>query len=265
LHFQREVVAAETVKFSNRFDELSKMLSKEQRSLFRFLFKKKIERLTNELEQTRFDMEAIKEVENESYLNITYEYESTELKEKYSDLISAFTTLKSSSKIWDMTYSKLNTETKAAAHTLMSRDEVTFSFDSIKVLQTNEKSFHFQNSNGGDFYFYPTFVLYFKDKEDLAILDYNDLQLNYSEARFLEDGSEIPSDTKVVGETWYRVNKDGSPDKRFVNNYRIPIVLYGSIHLKSESGVNELYYVSSVDKAKHFYEQYRYYQQSLKK
>ncbi|KFF06101.1 hypothetical protein [Flavobacterium reichenbachii] len=264
LHFQRETVGTEAIKYSKSLDFLSQELNKTQKSFFRFLFKKKIQRLTYEVEQNRNDLDAIKEVEKESYLNITYEYSSIKLKEKYSDLISAFTTLKGSSKIWDMTYSERNMETKSAAQTSMSRNEVEFSFNSIKGLQTNEKSFQFENFNGGDFYFYPNFVIYFKTKEDIAILDYNDLQLDYSVSRFLEESQDIPADTKIVGETWYRVNKDGSPDKRFVNNYTIPIVEYGSIHLKTESGVNELYYISDIQKANHFSEQYNFYQELLK-
>ncbi|HEU4472505.1 MAG TPA: hypothetical protein VFR58_15535, partial [Flavisolibacter sp.] len=236
---------------------------RKQKSPFKFLFKKKIRNLIQEVEQSKVDLDAVKSFENESYLNINYEYETRELREKYSDLISAFTTLKSSEKIWDMTYSERNTETKAAAQTSMSRNEVTFSFDSIQVIQTSEKTFHFENFNGGDFYFYPSFIIYFKSKEDIAILDYNDLHLKYSESRFLEEGRNIPLDTITVGETWYRVNKDGSPDRRFANNYKIPIVLYGSIHLKTESGVNELYYVSDAKKAKHFCEQYQLYQYLL--
>lgn len=167
LYFQRETIATEAIKYSKSLDSLSLELNKTQKSFFSFLLKKKIERLINEVEQNRTDLEAIKEVEKESYLNITYEYGSIELKEKYSDLISAFTTLKGSSKIWDMTSSERNMETKSAAATTMSRNEVTFSFDSIKGLETNEKSFQFENFNGGDFYFYPSFVIYFKLKKIL--------------------------------------------------------------------------------------------------
>jgi hypothetical protein len=264
LHFQRKFVTEEANIFAARHKELTHQLDKTQNSFFKFLYKKKIIRLKNEVEQVMIDLEATKEVERESYLNISYTFDSTELKDKYSDLISAFTALKSSQKIWDMTYSERNLETKAAAHTSMQRNEVKFSYGSIDVIQTTEKSFWFENFNGGDFYFYPSFILYFKSKEDIAILDYNDLHVNYTDSKFLEENNEIPSDSKVIGETWYRVNKDGTPDKRFVNNYKMPIVLYGSLHLKTESGINELYYISDATKAKHFSDQYKLYQSLLK-
>lgn len=265
LHSQREVLSKETKRHTENHNVLEEKLMTSQNSFFKFLFKKKIRKLTEEVEKSKTELDSLKDVESESYLNITYEFDTNELRGKYSDLISAFTTLKNAKKIWDMTYSERNWETKAAAQTSMSRNEVSFTFDSIQVIQTTEKSFRFENYNGGDFYFYPSFIVYFKSKEDIAVLDYNDLFLEYSESRFLEEGKDIPSDTEVIGETWYRVNKDGSPDRRFVNNYKIPIVLYGSLHFKTSSGINELYYISDANKAKHFCEQYTFYQSILRK
>lgn len=263
LHSQRSVLSKEVARHSEIHSQLQEKLERTQSSFFKFLFKKKISKLTEEVEQTQVDLDSIRDVESESYLNITYKFDNNLLKGSYSDLLSAFTTLKTSSKIWDITYSERNFETKAAAQTSMTRNEVSFDFGSIRVIQTLEKSFRFENFNGGDFYFYPSFIVYFKSKEDIAILDYKDLQLEYSESRFLEEGKDIPTDTKVIGETWYRVNKDGSPDRRFVDNYKIPIVLYGSLHFKTDSGINEIYYISDDAKAKHFYEQYIFYKAKL--
>lgn len=140
------------------------------------------------------------------------------------------------------------------------RNEITFNFDTLEIIKTSDKVLHFENYNGGDFYFYPNFIIYFKSKDEIAIIDYCELYLEYSEMQFLEEEKDIPADAKIIGETWYRVNKDGSPDKRFVNNYKIPIVLYGTIHLKTESGVNELYYISNIQNAKHFCAQLQQYQ-----
>jgi len=263
LYYQREIITDEVAKLSEKHRTLNGQYLKTKNSIFRFLYKKKLLRLTEELEESRIALEAVKRAQTESYLNIRYEFETVEFKDKYSDLVSAFISLKNSDKIWDMTYSEANTDTKAAAQTSMHRNEVAFSIESIPAIKTNEKSFYFENYNGGDFYFYPSFIIYFKTKDDIAVLDYSDLQLHYSEARFLEESKNIQTDTEIVGETWYRVNRDGSPDKRFVNNYKIPIVLYGSIHIKTESGINELYYISDFQKAKHFCEQYKLYQSML--
>ena len=48
----------------------------------------------------------------------------------------------------------------------------------------------------------------------------------------------VPKDSQVVGQTWQYVNKSGGPDKRFKNNRRLPICLYGELELHSASGLN---------------------------
>jgi len=87
----------------------------------------------------------------------------------------------------------------------------------------------------------------------------------FEKTRFLEEQKDIPADSTIVGETWYRVNKDGSPDKRFVSNYKIPVVLYGSLHFKTASGVNEMYYISDATKAEHFVAQFNHYQSLVRR
>lgn len=47
--------------------------------------------------------------------------------------------------------------------------------------------------------------------------------------------SEVSSDTKVIKRTWLKVNKDGSPDKRFKGNRQLPICKYGYIVMKAEN------------------------------
>ncbi|MGM1427803.1 hypothetical protein ACS126_01000 [Sphingobacterium lactis] len=264
LHHQRNVISVEGEKYLLEITSLKTKLNRIDKSFFRFLFKNKISLLKEQIKLKEEEHLSIKHIEEESYLKINFKFDQIMVKEAYSDLISAFTDLKYSHKIWDMIYSERNSETKAAAGTTMERSEVRFKFDSIKSILTNEKSFCFENFNGGDFYFYPSFIIYFKNHEDIAIIDYNDLIIKYSEIRYLEESQNIPNDTFILGETWYRVNKDGSPDRRFTDNFQIPIVSYGSIQLQTISGINELYYISDPRKAKHFCEQYYRYQDLLK-
>ena len=55
--------------------------------------------------------------------------------------------------------------------------------------------------------------------------------------RFIER-EKVPKDAKVVDYTWQYVNKSGGPDKRFQNNKKIPICLYGEMEIKSATGLN---------------------------
>ncbi|HUA82098.1 MAG TPA: hypothetical protein VL997_17095, partial [Dyella sp.] len=45
---------------------------------------------------------------------------------------------------------------------------------------------------------------------------------------------------QIISHTWKHPNKDGGPDRRFNNNYQIPVCRYEALHLSSASGLNEL-------------------------
>ncbi|PZA12124.1 hypothetical protein DNX69_08875 [Rhodopseudomonas palustris] len=87
-------------------------------------------------------------------------------------------------------------------------------------------------------YFLPDVVLVAHGKK-IGAIDYNDLKLHWQESNFIEEGS-VPSDAKVVGQTWKHPNKSGGPDRRYKDNWQIPICRYEALHLSSNSGLNEL-------------------------
>ena len=68
--------------------------------------------------------------------------------------------------------------------------------------------------------------------------------VNYSEIDFKFGiqpyAGEIgaPKETEIMRYTWLRVNKDGSPDRRFKDNRQIPIYKLGAIYMTSTSGLN---------------------------
>jgi hypothetical protein len=55
----------------------------------------------------------------------------------------------------------------------------------------------------------------------------------------------------------------GSPDRRFANNYQIPILKYGDIRLTSSGGLNEAYMVSNATLAQGFAAALTTFQQAL--
>lgn len=260
IHYQKKTFDTELNAMQRSQSELSQQLSKYETSWFRFFYKKRILLTADRLTEVNSKIDQLKAVIAESYVNLDFQFESTRLRDTFSDLCSSFATLKSASVIWDVVYQQLNLDTKAAASTSVTRNEVKIDFKGIDIIKTTERVLHVENFNGGDFYFYPNFIVYFKNNDEIALIDYTDLYVLYSDQLFLEERTVIPADTIVVGETWYRVNKDGSPDKRFVSNYKIPKVIYGSLHYKTTSGINEMYYVSDAKKAKHFSEQFVRYQ-----
>ena len=111
-------------------------------------------------------------------------------------------------------------------------------------------------------YIYPAFIIITTDKKEFGLINIKDFELAFSQQRFLEE-EKIPSDTKVVDKTWAKVNKNGTPDKRFVGNYEIPIVSYGKLEIKSKSGLNESYSFSSFEKSEEFVKTFTDYQTTL--
>jgi Protein of unknown function (DUF4236) len=99
-------------------------------------------------------------------------------------------------------------------------------------------------------YFLPDVVLV-EGKKLFGAVGCPDLQIRWQESNFIEDGS-VPSDAKVIGYTWKYPNKSGGPDRRFNNNYQIPLCRYEVIHLTSKTGLNELVELSKTGVAPTF-------------
>jgi hypothetical protein len=99
-------------------------------------------------------------------------------------------------------------------------------------------------------YFFPDRILVL-DGSEVGAVGYEQLVVEASAVRFVEEES-VPSDTTVVGSTWKYVNKKGGPDRRFKDNRELPIAIYGEVHLKSATGLNEALQVSRKNASEHF-------------
>jgi hypothetical protein len=88
------------------------------------------------------------------------------------------------------------------------------------------------------------------------VIDFQDIKGNASLVKFQED-QQVPHDSKVIGQTWAKANKDGSRDKRFANNYQIPIVAYASLSLKSDTGLWEEFQFSNPERLQLFLEAWK--------
>lgn len=79
--------------------------------------------------------------------------------------------------------------------------------------------------------------LFIIQKGTVGALNYSDIQTFTDTVRFIES-ERVPQDATIVDSTWKYVNKSGGPDKRFKDNRKLPICLYGEMKLKSDSGLN---------------------------
>ncbi len=185
-------------------------------------------------------------------------------RETFGKLSEAFESLASCTRIWDIVTEQYSDRraTRSSASRSLERVEVKFSVSEDEVLQTEAKVLRLQNANGADLLVYPGFLM-MAGGGDIALIDLRDIRLACRQVRFVETES-VPPDALVVDQTWAKVNKDGSPDRRFANNYRIPVAGYGGMALKTEDGLNEEYQFSNAEKAQRFAEVFTDYQNKLR-
>ena len=184
---------------------------------------------------------------------------------KYKKLVLAFKNLCNSYKIWDVTSASLQDtiKSRSSAGTLVDKKEVRFGFKKLPDIKYDFDAMFFKNANGADLYFYPNFIVMFSSKQKFAIVGFEELDFYHRSVRFTETG-KIPKDSRVIDKTWAKVNKNGTPDKRFKGNYQIPVVKYGEIQLSTDTGVNEEYEFSNYEFSEDFAIAFKDYQNLLK-
>ncbi|SHM86557.1 Protein of unknown function [Chitinophaga sp. CF418] len=189
----------------------------------------------------------IKEQIDNSCMKMDVEFDP-DLKGKFEVLTDAFKQLSHSEKIWDVTNAEAQNRVAArsAASTLVMKREVAIGIKPIPDIKSEFAPLWLKNANGADLYFYPGFIIMYDSRDHFGIIGLNELEFHYEYVRFVETGT-VPKDSKIIDRTWAKVNKNGSPDKRFKNNYQIPIVRYGCIRLKNRNGLHEEYEFSNYE------------------
>jgi Protein of unknown function (DUF4236) len=173
--------------------------------------------------------------------------------EPYQRLSEAFGGLAKSHKIWNvLAAARIDRAVeRSKAGTLVTRAQVVFSLNSCDLIQCEEAVPHLPNRTGGDMYVYPGFILYKASRRNFALVDFRDVMLTFISTEFTE-ADAIPADAEIVGKTWAKCNKDGSPDRRFVGNHQIPVARYGSLVFRSKDGLDVRYLCSNPRLAEQF-------------
>jgi hypothetical protein len=171
----------------------------------------------------------------------------------YLDLKKEFVQLITCEKIWDNVSSvKLNQiKTKQKASTGVQIEEVEFSLKNIHIIESEHQAFYLQNFNGDNIYIYPSFCLMLSNDLKFIVIDIRELEFKIEEQKMMYI-EEPPSDAEIIEETYIKVNKDGTPDKRFIDNRIVPILKFGRIIIQSKSGLNEVFSFSNFEKANSF-------------
>ncbi len=249
----REELKNEIKETDETYQQLLKELDKKQNGFLSKIFtqKIKVEDIQNKIEETRAYLDDIKKQFEESQADINIHFDK-ELENQYKKVIVAFKWLATSKKVWDITTETVNNETKSSAKTIVNRQEVRFNTESIDFIKSSIPALHFENATGSQIYIYPAFVLTIDSAQNLSLIDINEFDFSFRPQRFLEEKATIPTDTKIIDHTWAKVNKNGTPDMRFVGNYQIPVVKYAEYKLFSNNGINEAYNISNFEFAESF-------------
>ena len=171
----------------------------------------------------------------------------------YAALTRAFGALRSCQRIWDITStSAINrVAERTVATTAIRRTAVRFDIANPLIVKSQHQVLQLGNVAGRDIQIFPGFVMMRDAGHDFALIEYREFHASLRHSNFVEEES-VPSDTQVIGQTWKKANKDGSPDRRFNDNYAIPIVEYGELTLSSPTGLLEAYQFSNVGHAEGF-------------
>ncbi|MEM5504930.1 hypothetical protein WNY81_08710 [Shewanella frigidimarina] len=230
----------------------------------KLLFKEKISHKKQTILNLEGDINTLKSEYEKHQLGLDISL-TDRLESAFGSLDDKFSEIMSTKKVWDVTTSQRTDRVveRTTANSRIERQSVALKrADNSKIL-CDYKALHFENANGGDLNLFPQFM-FIEHNSDFALIDILDIDIHYTLVSFIES-ENVPSDTEIVDHTWAKANKNGDRDKRFADNYQIPVVQYGELHFTSKSGINEVYMFSNPEPAFAFKNTFDEYKQVLLK
>ena len=170
-------------------------------------------------------------------ITLDYDLQDNQLR-RFDELVQQFQGLTKCRQVWRVTLECRQTDKKrnaGASHSVQR--QVTALRTALPDLIKSNLKFPSIPVGKKTIYFAPDAVLIVA-RRSVAALDYDDFEIDARRIKYIED-ARPPRDAAVVGTTWQYVNKGGGPDRRFSNNRRLPICVYGEMDMKSSSGFNE--------------------------
>lgn len=181
-------------------------------------------------------------------MNYTFDEES---KENFEQMNKRWKSLNNSKQLWQLTTTAATKDRKhnAGATNLVIRKKIKVS-ENCPIFFKTDLQFITLSLQNETLIFMPDKILILKGK-DVGAISYDNLYISGKEYRFVEE-EKVPSDASIVDHTWAKVNKDGSPDKRFKGNRQLPICRYGLIQISTDSGMDIRLCCSNYDLIKSF-------------
>lgn len=260
---QKHEVEADLIAAMQLQRQQTDELARRQRSLFRFFMESRIADLEATLPETAAEVERLTEWQGCTHIDVQFET-SAAAKQAYGALVRTFEKLRCSAAVWDVTSDRSTNRVaeRTMASRTLTRTKVGLSYSGSDLIRFDGRAMQFDNANGEEIMIYPGVVIMPRADGAFALIDLREVKLEFNGIQFVEDES-VPGDAKIVGQTWAKVNKDGSPDRRFASNYAIPVCLYGGLTFTSPGGVLEEYQFSDAMAAAEFTDAFHAYQAAL--
>lgn len=170
-------------------------------------------------------------------VTLTYNFEDGDASH-FQSVIAAFNHLASSARIWAVVDSQNISGTHASklnagAANLLNEEKVHVGSGSPPWVETNV-TLPVLKTRGQTLYLMPDGLLVY-DQSGVGFVEYRDVSLEADTTNFIR--KQPPNDALVISSTWLHPNKNGGPDRRFADNYKIPVCLFGELRMESSSGM----------------------------
>ena len=157
-----------------------------------------------------------------------YEFSDDYSEQKFYDSIASFDNLAMTSNSWRLKSKVAISDWKrnAGSNSALIRHRSKIGKQNPNFLKTNVEVWGV-DAGSIKLYLLPDRLFVFQDGVYSAI-SYSQVQVSLEDLEYVEQES-LPNDANVIGKTWKYVRRDGGRDRRFKNNYQLPIVKYGIV------------------------------------
>jgi hypothetical protein len=236
----------EKAKSTHRFD------SWDTGWLFKRLFKKAFEKRREAMDEATQAAAKLEQQRTESQIDLDIDLEEGPHNAYYL-MVEAFERVCQCTRIWDIQSHRSvdKYRERSTANDSIERTTTTFNRDGCNLLKSDLRVPHLKNAKGGSLYLFPGFILYRASQEAFSLIEYREVTPRVQGFSF-QEAETVPGDSTVEGRTWRYCNKDGSRDRRFAENYEIPVVKYGGLYFATAAGLREEFLLSQYGPVEEF-------------
>lgn len=251
--------------------ELSKSETKLRKSyilLYGLINQKIAKNIKEDIKKQQEVLEGLKGCLENCIVNIDIDFDE-KIKEKYELLVSTFKQVAKSNRKWNIIRARKKDGFRSVRSSIIQKEIGFLYIKNLTGIKTEYPALYFENIDGKDFYFYPTFIVVFEQRIiKFKLIGYSDFKFYFDGTRFVEEG-KVPSDGVVVDRTQYKTRELRLKGHKIRINSseviydQLPIVRYGAISIETETGLNVEYAFSNYNAAEAFYQALLEYQKTM--